>query len=370
MQIFSLDLKIQQFEHWYFKPDKHSDTSTVRTNLIEMSVNIFDYLSYEGDNYYLNPGEYEFPFKISLPNYLEPSFEFMDACGDVQFRYILYACLVSTDEKSHLSNINYIVVKKKEHKQSQTQNLQCCKNIFSWGMFDKGTAIFSASLNQNIFHFGEKFKLKYQIDNTRGKLTVKEMKITIMQKITMSWNFEGGLVNESKIFDKSVKLNSPPGDNFEGIFEDGIISNDSVHLGKKDMPYLHLMTDDFKIFEFQPSINSASVRCEYTIKLTLYFDSFVRFNSRPRIIIPIVIQHGESQMNEIEQQKNNNILFTEEEKVIIMNNVENYNHKNNDRFSLTEEEKVIIQKDDNNYNNIDINCCDGYDINFYQNEKK
>ena len=99
--------------------------------------------------------------------------------------------------------------------------------------------------------------------------------------------------------------------------------------------------------EFMPSINSNIISCQYLLKITLYFDSFIKKSDRPRLRIPIIISHKlekninnlhnninratlmgeEVNENEIRKQKKDDFVFFNKNSNIINNNQNDKNGK-------------------------------------------
>ena len=54
---------------------------------------------------------------------------------------------------------------------------------------------------------------------------------------------------------------------------------------------IYLYKDIVDINFFLPSLEGNVIKCEYELKISLYFENFVDYNHRPRIIIPISVVH-------------------------------------------------------------------------------
>ena len=65
--------------------------------------------------------------------------------------------------------------------------------------------------------------------------------------------------------------------------------------------------DNKSNIELIPSVDGIIIKCEYYLKVTLYFESFVSKDKRPRIILPIYMVH---------KLDNNNILNEKEDEDI------------------------------------------------------
>jgi hypothetical protein len=96
-----------------------------------------------------------------------------------------------------------------------------------------------------------------------------------------------------------------------------------------------------------PSINGQIITCEYEIKVSLYFNCFVDYNHRPRVIIPIYIVHQlpidyqleiqeqidfENALKKSKMEEEDNKYFNNQ----LIKNKDNYNNKMN---NMNEEEE-------------------------------
>lgn len=106
-----------------------------------------------------------------------------------------------------------------------------------------------------------------------------------------------------------------------------------------------------KINYFMPSINGQIISCEYEIKVSLYFDCFVDYNHRPRVIIPIYLVHQlpidyqleiqeqidfENALKKSKMEEEDNKYFNNK----LMKNKDNYNNKMDNMNEIEEDNEL------------------------------
>jgi len=323
----------------------------------------------------LSPGRYVFPFKIELPKYLQPSFEYPIPNREAYLRYSLESEIISNDIKLK-SKLN-ILIKSNTKLLNQSKIYSSVANVHKWGMFDGGTTVLKASMNKNNYKIDELAQLNVEIDNNRGKLKVEKCKIRAIRSITFK-----RLNKESKEeypLEKTINSEvffSPvePYSKRSFLFQIGLKDNDFLDLNQR-IPYKNI--NDINIL--LPSMEGRIIMCEYKIQVSLYFSSFVTSGYRPRVCLPISISHLSQEEASFLSQSNL------QKEIVIQNNNSNMcyssllydnNYLGNNNMINSSIEDINYENEKKNQNIIKfnqnergINNINNQDIN-YQNYSK
>ena len=336
ININDISVSLYSKEHWLIQETSEVKYGEKNIQLLsKFDIGIQQFLKNNSEVKVLPEGKYTFPFKIELPNYLEPSFEYPIPNRSAYLRYILESEIVSNDIK--LKANKTILIKSYSKFLRTPKIVTSVTNVHKWGMFDGGTTILKASYKRNNYKMDELVPINIEIDNTRGKLKVKECKIRIIRIIQFSKLDKESLEKyplektiNSKVFWSEVMPNSKRSFLFQTELKDKDLI-DFSYLGEKNpYPEIH----DINIL--LPSLEGRILKCDYRVQISLYFDSFVPSGYRPRVSLPILIIH------QLKEENNN------------LSDLQNYNEINN-----------------LNYSNNNI-CCGSslmYDKNFFENYK-
>ena len=269
----------------------------------------------------LKPGKFSFAYKFKLPNVIQPSFEFPSAEGKAFIRYILTANIISPYIKGNTQV--YIVFKTRQKIEMNKQiSFKSEKNIHKLGLFDGGVTVLKVTSTNGTdnFKMGEDVNFKINIDNTKGKLVTSECKATLTRTIVLkSKKGETCKTIEDKIV--KVKIKTPTqaeeSKDFPLVLSLKNIENKNFKIKEQGLPYTNF--GDINIFI--PTLKSAIIQCFYTLKFTLYFEKFVKFDDRPRINMNVIICHQSiedyrAEVNDNNMNINNNLIG--------MNNNNNY----------------------------------------------
>lgn len=239
----------------------------------------------------LKPGKFNFGFKFKIPKIVEPSFEYPTAESKAYLRYYLAANIISPYIKGNATI--YIILKRRQRIEMNKQlTLKAENNVRKWGLFSGGKTIMEIiTLNgTDNFRFGEDLNFNINIDNTNGKLNTLETKIDLNRFIIFK-NSYGQTKKEIKdeLFKKTIKTESIPGEKKTFPFTLSLkkIENKNFVIKDSGIPYTNISDLNY----FLPSIKTIILECYYSIKFTLYFTNFVKFDDRPRIIMNITICH-------------------------------------------------------------------------------
>ena len=210
---------------------------------------------------------------------------------------------------------------------------------------DGGTTILKVSYEKGNYQINTLVPLNIDIDNTRGKLKVKECKIRVLRTIEfLKSKGPEKYPMEKTINSKVFKSGVLPYNKKNFLFQIQLIDNDLVDFKyiKEDKPYPYI--NDLNIL--LPTIDSKIIKCDYRIQVSLYFDNFVTSGYRPRVKLPIIISHfiGEKNNNFNKNNNQHNLIESNnhiyESSLIYDQNFINSNSSNN------------IINDNGNINNI------------------
>ena len=290
------------------------------------------------NNGILIPGKYVFPFKIKLPDDIEPSFEYP---YPNRYSYLRYSLICESNPNiPELKHQKFILIKSLSNNILLQKSYNSIVNVHKWGFLDGGTTSLNVSYEKSNYQINNLIPLNIYIDNSRGKLKVKECKIRLIRTIQFSKlngieKFPLEKTINSKIFPAEVF----PSDKKYFLFQIKVSDADLYDFKyiKEEKPYPNI--NDLNIL--LPTMNSTIIKCDYRIQVSLYFDNFVTSGYRPRVKLPIIISHfsedGDNNINNINMKRNNG-----------MN--ENYNYNNNliDSNNIINKSSLIY---DNNYIN-------------------
>ena len=255
--------------------------------------------------YLQNNNTYKFPYKFQLPSYLNPSFEFPTQKYRAYLRYILEAKIKSSQLFGNTST--YVVVQAIQNKNLSIYdqlNVEKSLSIKKWGLIDSGSTILKASYPSKNYTFTDTIPLNINIDNSKSKLKVIECKIDFIRTITFrdKVNLTNKKVHKDKLIIKKLK--------WQVLKHE--IKNFQYNLYLGDLYFVNLTYDgyiqpyNFKKFsniDLIPSLDSGIIKCEYSIKITVYYDKFVTKEKRPRIFLPLNMVH-----KKLDNNNNNNII--------------------------------------------------------------
>ena len=288
-----INLVLNSMEFWStFSKEMNTNISEKSdAALVTVNLDVKRKLNINTNLVALKPGKFNFGFKFKLPKIPEASFEFPSNEGKAYLRYYLAANIISPYIKGNTST--YIIIK---NRQKVEMNKQVCfeveNSIHKWGLFGGGkTKMQITSINgTDNFKFGEKINFNISIDNTKGKINATECKVVMNRTVI----FKTKLSEKKKtvideLISNKIKTETLPGEskNFNFNLNLEKIENKNFDIQGAQIPYTNIADINY----FLPSIKTLLLECSYTLKFTLYFDTFVKYNDRPRIIINMIICH-------------------------------------------------------------------------------
>jgi len=298
-------------ENWTFQNNNPVAWSEVICSF-NLDLNNGKSLTKIQDCYMMPGGQNKIPFNFKINKQLLPSFEFplLD-----KFSFLRYHFNVKIYSSSFIKLIwnHYLCLLARPiinlQKQVLTQTIQ--KSLKKWGLVGIGTTKLTVSIPQNDYKVNSEIQLTVVVDNKQGKEAAKEAKVKLSRIIEFyGTKNEVRFKDETAIFEALIKTPVAPGQTQA--------FNCVIYVREKDVkryiynkangnPYDLKMND---ILNYMPSIQGRVFSCKYQLKVSLYFNTFVAYNDRPRAIFPIYLVHqtfSEFQADiqrQIEQDKN------------------------------------------------------------------
>ena len=297
-----------------FQRNEYKYNGKNNQNLFSVNLDVRNKLNINTNLVALKEGKFEFGFKFKIPVKVGPSFEFPSKEGIAHFRYVLTANIISPYVKG--SCCIYIILKTKQQIVMNKQITFVAENtIHKYLLFDGGkTKMTVTSLNgTDNFKFGETINFNINVDNTKGKVHAIKCKIGLKRKVIFkAKTSQVRATFIDNLITKEVKTDTSAGENkgFDISINLEEIDNKKLAISKAGIPYDNISNINF----FLTSIKSLLIECSYSIKFTLYFDTHVKHDDRPRIIMNIILCHQsfDEYKNEMNQNFNmkqpNNIM--------------------------------------------------------------
>ena len=394
-------------EGWYYETT--SDDSTVlysdenNITLKSFQLNVRELLNKNPnqDLITLNQGNYFLPFNYTLSNFISPTCEYYMNGGRGYLRYYLIAELISPYSNSNENNEIYkkIIIVKSQPKILKTPLVYSKESeVKKWGLFNEGKTILHVTYYKNYGVFDEMIPITVTVDNTNSDLDVTLIKIVLIRNINFhKCNQKPSFSFKSNVFslknNVSIKKNSKETFNYQINLKDNNLR--IIKFYKIDDPY----PSNIDLNYLLPTVNGNLIRCDYSIKISCEYDSFVTYNNRPRVFLPIYIGHQgtsniydsienidynkEPFMNMEELKPENDKMFDdfvvvddnlnkkEYKSEIVKNNIDNSINdiKKNENLSFSVPPFVEQGNKNNNYydNNFNQNNNLNYNYNEYQN---
>jgi hypothetical protein len=241
-------------------------------------------------------------FSFEIPDNIEPSFEYPSYNVKAYIRYFFEAS-ITFNKQVYISSYLILIKCKaiiKETKLKFENNI----NVSSY-FINRGNCSLIAEINDNYFTLDDYIILNIEINNEKCSLNIIEIKFDIIRELCVYINEKSELIYDEEIITKinkeiDIKKNERGTLNFSMKIEDRV---KSVDFENWENPY-----QNRDIIYLMPTVDSNHIKSFYQLKITLYFDGYVTYNYRPRIVIPINVGHQskiEYKMNLFKLQKVN-----------------------------------------------------------------
>ena len=308
-------------------------------SITQFNIDIKNYI--KDFNEILVSGNYVFPFRIDLPHDLEPCFEYPYPNRYAYLRY-LFQCELLPKE-INIKSQKYILIKSASNKIPSQKFFSSIVNVHKWGFFDGGTTMLKASYDKINYKINDVIPINIDIDNSRGKLKVKNCKIRIIR--TIQFNKLRGPEKyplEKTIYSNQFNSEVLPFNKGQFLFQIQLKDDDLINLEYliEENPYPNIRDINLLV----PSIDSKILKCFYRIQVSLYFDSFVTSGYRPRVKLPIFVTH-------FIDEENYNIINNINVNEMLGNNFDNFNDGN---YSINDSSLIYDQNfmKNNNQNSL------------------
>jgi len=376
LNICDIEIECYCIEGWYYNgankllkekiPDAN-DYQIKNTSIGKIKLNLPRLLNINSPILILGRGQHSFNFSFPL-NVKNPSFELRGNYGRVFLRYILSAKVILPNNNNNMLNnkkknenieseviFQVISLQKVDDKDTSydTEN-----NIYKWGLMNKGISKMKITIPKTNYSFQSNIPLVIDIDNKQCSLSAGRVKVSTKRKMTYYYDKKASIIEEIPVttstygfyLEKKKRNIFRYFYNLKDIYlKYNTVSGISEPYNNKDIDWNN----------FLPTIKTNLFSCEYYIKITLYFNSFVQHNSRPRLTFPIILTHKCSNnfdFPEVDFRDLDNNLLAQSQIFPIYNNHNNKNNYNNNKNNnKNNNNNNNNNKNNNNNNNNKIN---------------
>jgi len=291
--VFIEDIQIafNLFENWYVTTENKTEFNNQTIVAFNLGIKKMLGCKVNDKNIYLEKLNYTFPFTYKLPEYINPSFEYPTDKYRAFLRYNLAAKILSNDYPGSTSV--YLIIQAIPKNDLDDLNKESTSSsIKKWGLFNKGNSIVKAFYPTKNYKFNDIIPITINVDNTNSKLKLTECKIDFIRKIifkskedlTDKYTHEDKLIK--KVFQSEVKKKEKKNFEFKILLND--LRSKSYTYNSYKLPYNNT---SYCWIDNIPSVDGGIIKCEYYLKITSYYDSFVTKAERPRIILPVYMVH-------------------------------------------------------------------------------
>ena len=305
--------------------------------------------------YMMPGGKNKIPFNFKINRQLFPSFEFplQDRFSFLRYHFnvkIYSSSFVKLVWNHYLCLLSRPIIN--PQKELLTQTIQ--KNIKKWGLVGIGATKLTVSIPENNYKANTEIKVTIVVDNTQGKEQAKEAKVKLNRIIEFyGKRNEIKYKDEIALYDIILKTPVNPGRSETFKCNVSIIEKDlkRYFYGKSNPNPYDLKLNN--ILSYMPSIRGRTFSCRYELKVSLYFNTFVSYNDRPRAIFPIYLIHQtvREYQTEIQRQIEQDMIKQNQ----IMGNINGNYQFNNDKKLVNNDNNLPSLNDINYQNNINNN---------------
>ena len=386
--ISNVKISLYIYEGWIASKNdrKHSsDSDSDRHDIFdrETKINKIEEIILDiNKNQNINSRIINLPFMINTNNFSFPSFEYPKFQIRGFIRYILRGEIVQlnsninnlemTDEMIQIKTLPFIL--------NSPLTSSTSTHIEKWGLMNKGTINMTCSIKKNTFFIKEIIPIDINIDNSNGKMDVNEIKVTIHRLVNFSPYIHKAKFN----FDKTINKKK-----FKVLINKGEI-NDlhcNIDLYDHDISLTSIsgeyepLNNKVDINEYLPTCISSLIKCEYNIKISLYFDSYATKKSRPRCVIPISVGHFKENMenyqnNQFNTNQNKSSYSNQNTNIYSNQNLNSYPNQNQNIYPIQNinnsinQNQYITNQNNNIYSNQNLNSYPNQNNNIYPNQNE
>ena len=296
-------IKFKQSEYFVYVVDEKTTVSDINTQTyFERRLNAGEFLNMNSQMLSLTPGSYKFPFQFQLPKDIPASFEYPFRNRRASIRYIFSAEILSPYAKS--VSETYVWIKSRPiniPSQIKHENYVKVKNVGIVSRGQSGLALFTMANN---FRPNDMVPFTIDIYNEDCAIRVNEVKISIKRIVTF---MKGGKEYQKrtailrKKYPCICEKNSKNSFHYDDLqLRDNELKDADFNRSLNPYPFL----DDLNLL--MPNVKTNLIKCEYSLKTTLYFDLSVLCKDRPRVEMPIYVTHQLQREYEYEKDTNQN----------------------------------------------------------------
>ena len=283
-------------EDWRIKEGQgeinKSDNYEIRVVNYKLNLNKIQNLRKIDNEQYLLPVGITFlPFNFRFSDETIPCFEYPLPEKRAYIRYNFVVNLISSNINGKAST-SLCLLSRPIIDSEKKLSMSIKQKIKKWKLFGEGDTILNVSVSENNFKFDSFCQLNIEIDNTKGKICTKELKITLIRTINFK-NKNGDIKHkdEKKIVREKVKAEVKSGEKKQIELNLSLKEKNTNTIYNYNSQYNPYNIDIQKINFFMPTVKGKLISCDYIIKICLYFETFVDVKHRPRIYIPIYLVH-------------------------------------------------------------------------------
>ena len=343
-------IEIYSNETWKIKDYKEIKTKLVKSmndrQLIvkyELDLSKFDFEKID-NSFILPQGKNIIPFNFRFSEENTPVFEYPTNDKRGSARYDFCVTMQSPYIKGNVSAFLCLISRPIMDSENLTKSIT--QQVYKWNLIGRGETLLEVKLPDNNFKYDSLSKVIILIDNTNGKTAVKEYKIMLIRKVKFKNKLgEIKYTDETNLVVEKVKAYVAAGVKQSFQYNLHFKENNpgqKFNYTNELNPY-NIQMDQINFY--MPTFHGKLISCDYEIKVSVYYDVFVGYNYRPRVIMPVYLVHQlpmDYQLEIQEQIEYENAL----KKSMIDDNI-NVNKKNN-KINITGNNDMIIANNDIN----------------------
>ena len=353
--------EINKVENWGFEGCQPVSYSEIICSF-DLDLNNGKTLTKIQNCYIMPGGKNKIPFNFKINKQLLPSFEYplQDKFAFLRYHFnikIYSSSFIKLVWNHYLNLLSRPVINLQ--KELLTKTIE--KNVKKWNLISAGSSKLTVTIPENNYKINSGIKVTIVVDNTLGKEQAKEVKIKFLRIIEFFGTKKEVKFNE-EISLCEVKLKTPvlPGHSQAFQYTVPIKENDIKRYAynkTNSNPYgLNLNN----ILYYMPTVQGKIFSCKYELRVSLYFNSFVSYNDRPRAIFPIYIIHQtvNEYQSEIQRQIEQNLI--KQEPILERNNrnkkqLEEIKNKNRNEINMVNNDDNLPSFNDINNGNSNNN---------------
>jgi hypothetical protein len=250
----------------------------------------------------LEQGEYKYDFQFEIPKLIQPSFEYPDAYTPCYHRYTLIAKIESQVNPSSAQRVLCLKTYPQQFKNEELFTTSNVTDIKSYGIFTSGNCTLSASYDNPYVKYSSSVPMKFDINNSECTLNTYALRVKLIRKVSGGNDkTKATFVKEDIIYEVDIPVTI--GQEVKRMNHSALLRDEKLNqfnfteLSKKYptvKEWLMLM----------PTCNGSLVKCEYSVRGTLYFQQFVRYAHRPRTTLPFYVVHvSQDELDHQERQQ-------------------------------------------------------------------